>query len=236
MSRQTDTDRFYELMDVLSSSSGGARQLREATRSTGWPPQGVYFFFEQDEFRRNGRPRVVRVGTHALRPMSKATLWKRLSQHRGYVRGRHPGSGNHRGSIFRLHVGAALINRGDVGQVPLAAWLSHEPWPDHREAELRVERAVSDYIGRMHLLWVAVPTRNDGTSDRGLIEANSIALLSVAAGSCELASPGWLGHHAPSSAVGSSGLWNVRHIADEYSPKALDVVKTYVEAHPGQAS
>ena len=211
-------------MEFLSSSSGGPRQLREARSSTGWPRDGVYFFFEPGEFRRNGTPRVVRVGTHGLQSTSKATLWKRLSQHRGRVGGQHPGSGNHRGSIFRKHVGAALINRGDVDQLPLAAWLAQKPIPDYRETELLVERAVSDYIGRMPLLWVAVPTRDDGTSDRGPIEANCIALLSSTLGGLDPASPTWLGKHAPNAAVRSSGLWNVRHIADQYAPRSLDLL------------
>jgi hypothetical protein len=50
---------------------------------------------------------IVRVGTHALETGSQTTLWKRLSQHRGQARS---GSGNHRGSIFRLIVGTALIH------------------------------------------------------------------------------------------------------------------------------
>jgi hypothetical protein len=73
---------------------------------------------------------VVRVGTHALTAASSATLWDRLRQHRGHLGGRDPGSGNHRASVFRRHVGAALIGRD--GQPPglLASWLDrHGPHP-----------------------------------------------------------------------------------------------------------
>jgi hypothetical protein len=227
VSRQNDTDYFYELMDVLSSCSGGPRHLRDVRSSTGWPRHGVYFFFEPGEVRRNESPRVVRVGTHALRSNSKTTLWRRLAQHRGYVGGQKPGGGNHRASIFRLHVGAALINRGDLDQMPLSAWLARRPMPDYREAELLVERAVSDYIGRMPLLWVAVPTREDGTSDRSLIEANSIALLSTTAGGLDA------GKYAANIAVRSSGLWNVNHIADHFAANSLEVLTRYVTAQAG---
>lgn len=75
-----------------------------------WPERGVYFFFEPDE-RRDPDPtsqRVVRIGTHALGARSRTTLWKRLSQHRGTS---NPRGGNHRGSIFRLLSGEALMNR-----------------------------------------------------------------------------------------------------------------------------
>jgi hypothetical protein len=67
----------------------------------------VYFFFEDGEVRADGGLRLVRVGTHALTATSKATLWGRLRQNRGQVGGRSPGGGNHRGSVFRRHVGAA---------------------------------------------------------------------------------------------------------------------------------
>jgi hypothetical protein len=61
-----------------------------------WPKRGVYFFFETGESRSDSGsgPRVVRVGTHALREGSRAKLWTRLSQHQGTIT---TGGGNHRG-------------------------------------------------------------------------------------------------------------------------------------------
>jgi hypothetical protein len=46
------------------------------------------------------------------------------------------------------------------------------------------------------------------------------------------ASAAWLGKHAPHIAVASSGLWNVRHVADQYEPRTLEVLAAYVEAQP----
>ena len=64
-----------------------------------WPQRGVYFFRESSEDRSDtgSDPRIVRVGTHALKDGSGTKLWTRLSQHKG-----HPstGGGNHRGSVF----------------------------------------------------------------------------------------------------------------------------------------
>jgi hypothetical protein len=61
---------------------------------------------------RNGS-KVVRVGTHALKAGSHASLWRRLSQHRGVTATER---GNDRGSIFQLLVGTAIMNRGRVGR------------------------------------------------------------------------------------------------------------------------
>jgi hypothetical protein len=107
--RQAHADQIYRLLHELAQRERGLRRLVDAPAKDGWPRLGVYFFFEDGEVRANGSLRVVRVGTHALTATSKATLWGRLRQHRGQVGGRSPGGGNHRASVFRRHVGAALI-------------------------------------------------------------------------------------------------------------------------------
>ena len=73
------------------------------------------FLFENGEFcarefcaHNKGVSRVVRVGMQALKADSKTTLWGRLSQHQDI---QSTGGGHHRGSIFRLLVGQALICR-----------------------------------------------------------------------------------------------------------------------------
>src|SRR5262245_12149686 len=98
-------NRFYELLLELEIGLGGKRQLRSCTGKMRWPRRGVYFFFEPGEYRSTEESveRVVRVGTHAVGEGSASTLWSRLHTHRGSL----AGGGYHRGSIFRLHVGAA---------------------------------------------------------------------------------------------------------------------------------
>ncbi len=115
MAGRAGPGEFYRLLAELAGLAGGARRLRDC-RAGDCPAGGVYFFFEDGEVRGDGSSRVVRVGTHALTATSKATLWGRLRQHRGHLAGRDPGSGNHRASVFRRHVGAALIQRD--GQPP----------------------------------------------------------------------------------------------------------------------
>jgi hypothetical protein len=226
--RAEDIDRLYRLLSDLERRLGGTRTLDTATGGQAWPSHGVYFCFEPRETRSNGRPRVVRVGTHALTTTSRTTLWQRLSQHRGNLRGSNPGGGNHRASIFRLHVGAALLRRDHAPEALLESWLSKKPQPQWAAAEAEHERNVSRHIGAMPFVWLPVPTKPDGTSERGYLERNSIALLSGA----EPASPDWLGHHAVNPAIRRSGLWNANHVHEQYRLENLDRLEEYLLALP----
>lgn len=228
--RRDALDRLYEQLALLEAAIGGKRTLSECRGAMGWPRRGVYFFFEDGEFREDGVTlRVVRVGTHALRP-SRSTLWGRLSQHRGNVGGSLPGGGNHRGSIFRLHVGTALLGAGDWIDAVAASWGSGSTANRAvRELEYPLEVAVSRRIGAMSFLWVAVDDEPSASSDRGVIEAGAISLLS----NCDRkvidrASDLWLGQSANRAAVRSSGLWNVNHVRDAPTTGFLDTLSGHI--------
>lgn len=137
------------LIDAATSRIGGARTLYDASRDRSAPRRGVYFFLDPAEHRSDGSPRDVRVGTHGLKAASSSTLRQRLSQHRGTI---SSGRGNHRGSIFRLLVGQALIATGAVGPCPswgigsarsTAARLVALPESEIADAECAVESAVT---------------------------------------------------------------------------------------------
>ena len=177
----TDVDDFYALIDQMRRRCGGERRLADCDARTGWPARGVYFFFEPGETRATGEPRIVRIGTHALRGGSSTTLWGRLSQHRGNVGGSNPGGGNHRGSIFRLHVGQCLLARdGDPHGIAKTWGTKPSASKQVRELEGAYETRVSEYIGRMPMLWLPVLDDAGPTSQRAIIEHQSIALLSHA--------------------------------------------------------
>lgn len=89
-----------------------------------------------------------------------------------------------------------------------------------RQAEYPLEQAVTRHIGGMPFLWLAVSDR----VERGLIERNSIGLLSRRSGGVDPASPQWLGLNADNKKVCTSGLWNVNHVEDEYDPLFLDTL------------
>lgn len=164
--RQAHLEEFYQLLAELAASEHGPRRLASCTVRDGWPRHGVYFFFEDGQTRADGSGRVVRVGTHALRPTDKTTLWGRLRQHRGRTGGRNPGGGNHRASVFRRHVGTALIRREHLPAGLLDSWAGSRPVAEWARAEDQLEQEVSFQIGAMPFLWLAVPTRPDGSSSR----------------------------------------------------------------------
>jgi hypothetical protein len=224
--RKADTDEFYRLLDDLARRVGRKRYLRDCNGRSGWPRQGVYFFYEDGENRADGRPRVVRVGTHALTAKGKTTLWGRLRQHRGRLAGRNLGGGNHRASVFRRHVGAALIQRGHSPEELLTSWLDRDRPRNKREIqEAQVEIQVSHYIRAMPFLWLAVPSQRD----RGYIERNSIALLSGRTGGLDPPSVSWLGRSACPAEIRDSGLWNINHTAELYEPEFLQRLAQLVD-------
>jgi hypothetical protein len=214
-------DAFYAALADLERRLGGRLRLETCTRRDVARPRGVYFFFEEGEARTGSGAgdRVVRVGTHGPAAETRSTLWGRLRQHRGTT----AGTGNQRGSIFRRHVGAALMDAGRVAQVD-GWWTGSSATPEQREAEREAERAVSRIIGRMPpFLWLPVDDDAGPGSGRAYVERNAIALLSGrTARAAYPPSAGWLGRHARAAEIRESGLWNVRHVGEAVDPGFVD--------------
>lgn len=227
-SRLADLHRFYELMAELDTRTRGKRLLQDCHGRMDWPQRGVYFFFEDEEMRTHSRneSRVVRIGTHALKSGSRTTLWKRLSQHKGVARS---GGGNHRGSIFRLIVGTALLDRDGLKS---ESWDNRQPTAprEMRLAEQPIEQTVSGVIGAMPFLWLDVGDDAGAESERGIIERGSIALLSNWRNEpIDPSSDSWLGNYCNRERVRKSGLWNSNHVDEAYDPRFLDVLERRVE-------
>ncbi|MCL4677738.1 MAG: hypothetical protein KJ017_03985 [Alphaproteobacteria bacterium] len=226
--RLADLRRFYALLDDLARRTGGPRTLAACSGRMEWPQRGVYFFMEPGEVRQGSGEglRIVRVGTHALKDGSRTTLWKRLAQHKGQALS---GGGNHRGSIFRLLVGAALLADDPAlcatwGQGSNAARTI-------REAEREWESRVSAVIGQMPFFFLPVGDDSGPQSLRGIIERNAIALLSNAGKTpLDPASTGWLGFRCPRDRVRSSHLWNQNHVDETYDLAFLETLESLIRA------
>lgn len=232
-SRLAHMDRFYALLArVTASNAGACRKLVEQTQASVRHERGIYFFFEEGEMRMTSpfENRVVRIGTHAVSEGSKATLWNRLRTHRGGGNG----LGNHRGSIFRLHVGESLIRRGELESIFTTWGKGQSASAEVRSGEEEIELAVSQHIGEMSVSWVEVADAASADSDRAFLERNFIALLAGHTGPLDLPSANWLGRWSGREAVSHSGLWNVNHVYESFDPIALDVFEHYVEVAEGR--
>lgn len=233
MSRLSDLRQFYRLIERLVEGSGVGTVAQMARQA---PDRGVYFFFEPGEERREsgGGQRVVRVGTHALSVGSRSTLRQRLNQHQGTGSGR----GNHRGSIFRLLVGQAILARNP--QITCASWgikggagkAALELGSDRaslKATEDPIEQRVSSYIGSMTVALISVSDEAGPDSLRTTIERNSIALLSNhGRAALDAPSSNWLGRHSNRPLVQSSGLWNQRHVEEKYDPQFLEQLEELI--------
>jgi len=230
MSRIEDVKTFYRHLDSLRDICGGYRTLADCHGKMSWPQRGVYFFFEPGEERTESGSglRVVRIGTHAVSTRSSTTLWHRLSQHRGVM---NTGGGNHRGSIFRQHVGCALAARDS--SLTCETWLDDKVSAEIRRQELFLESQVSEFIRTMPFLWINVEDAPSKTSNRGYLERNTIALLSnyglIEQYRIDAPSSNWLGQWSQKEDIRSSGLWNVNHIKEKYEPSFLPLLEQYIQ-------
>jgi len=226
MSRPDDIDRFYDLLGGLEERVGGTQCLDDCTGYMDWPERGIYVFFAPDERRAEGpERRVTRIGTHAVSSGSGTTLWNRLRNHRGSLRGSYPDGGNHRGSVFRERVGEALIEREGLDN-RFPEWANGQSASSEiREQEHSHEQQVSEYIRRLPFLWVRVDDEPGPNSLRAYLERNSIALLSnYGRSSVDPRSPDWLGRESPCKKIRESGLWNINHVDEEYDSQFMDVL------------
>jgi hypothetical protein len=174
----------------------GLNRLQWDCLKSDLPSDGIYFFFEKGEqVNLRGRlvERIVRVGTHR----GDGNFPGRIRQHYGHMKKL---GGNKNGSVFRRHVGGALLRREAEGHPKLITWV-----PQGGQSDPVVESQVSEWM-RQNLSFscVRVPTKDGRLS----LESGLIALL--AQQPLSPPSEGWLGRHAVSTTIQTTGLWNTQ--------------------------
>ena len=231
--RLSDLIRFYQALSQLENALGGKKRLRECHGKMLWPQRGLYFFFEEGERRSDSGKglRVTRVGTHAVSVGSKATLWKRLAQHKGSTKS---GGGNHRGSVFRSLIGEALLKRDEKNN--MGTWGGRSASKEIRTSEHAIECEISNYLGNMPFLWLEVEDEPSPMSRRCYLERNLIALLSnfgkSAAETLDATSENWLGFYSGQERVIKSGLWNQYYVDQAHEPTFLEILEQLVHDNP----
>lgn len=224
--RTSDLIRFYRLIAKIEARIGERATPRRLRQPDSVPRAGVYFFMEPGETRSDSGqgPRIVRVGTHGLKLGSKASLRTRLFQHKGSV---GSGGGNHRGSIFRLLIGATLPGSAAEGSL----WgQGSTAAGEIRRFEAPLEEDVSKIIRQMPFVWLSVDDAAHPDSARGVIERGAISLLSnYKKPQLDPPSHGWRGRQSDREKLRVSGLWNNRHVDEAYDPAFLDTMNSFAE-------
>lgn len=179
------------------------------------PEKGVYLFINPTEpsiDKNSGR--IVRIGTHAVSEGSKATLRNRLTNHRGTLNG----LGNHRGSIFRLHVGNAILQRENLFHEFPQWGLGQNASKGVRDSEQNLEQLVSTYLSKLEVAIIKAEDKASKNSVRAKVETQLISLFTEDFGSVDRASPNWLGSHSKLEKINTTGLWNLRDVGGRYYP------------------
>ena len=156
------------------------------------PTNGIYFFYEDGELladEHKGEMRIVRVGTHRV----DGRFRDRINNHY---------KGNKNSSIFRKHLGGALIRKRNLDDNLLKQWLRQDT-PTFRE----IENEVSNIL-KKHFRFKCIAVEN--SNERLALEEQLIATLSRCP-KC-LPSEYWLGRYAENELIRESGLWNTQHI------------------------
>ena len=177
-------NKFYELINKLEKFES----IDEFLKSEQKYSKGVYFFFDPAEKINNGYNRIIRVVSHGLSGKSNSTLKGRLRQHKGFLNG----GGNRRVSVFRRHVGNAIIKK--------------ENFDENQVRDEVLEKMISDYINSLPL---AVLLFEDDADKRRIFEKNSIRILSNCS---ENFNKDWLGSFSIDEKISKSGLWNIQHV------------------------
>lgn len=212
---------FYGIVEHMNATSA-ILPLREALQNP-LPDQGVYFFFDPTEETHFSTQlgRLVRVGTHAVSAGSRATLRDRLRAHLGTS----DGYGNHRSSVFRLHVGEAIIRRDGLRK-RFPQWGNGQSSPVLvRERERPLEKKVSDVISKLYVASVKVADRAAKMSARSALERLTIALFTENYQPVESPSPQWLGRHSAHDVISKTGLWNLREVGSKADFKVIETIR-----------
>jgi len=156
------------------------------------PLNGIYFFYEEGEKIQIGsqvKDRIVRVGTHREQDRFPDRIFNHYN-------------GNKNSSVFRKHLGGAIIRRKNPADSRLERWLKQDA-PTFDDVEVLVNAQIREQFSFRCI-------RVDNKEERLDLEKRLIATLSR----CSQCKPSenWLGKFAASRKIQVSGLWNDQYV------------------------
>jgi hypothetical protein len=236
--RPTELQRLYEETETLRQRIDGPYYLSDVSADGNWPDRGIYIFFDPntDFSSPSDQWCISRIGTVGDCKGSSATLWERLRAHRGTKRGQYQNGGNHRGSVFRRHVGEALIRQDNLENEYPHWGVPHRSLSDDidtqtlRKGEHPLEQQVSHYIRSLPFLWIDVPGEPGPDCERAMLEKNLIGLVAHGRKTVPgLIRNDWLGRSAAEASITRTGLWNLDHTAGLFDRNVIDDFREYVQ-------
>ena len=156
------------------------------------PSNGIYFFYETTEkCKINGKiiDRIVRVGTHDADNRLRDRIYNHYNS-------------NKNSSVFRKHVGSAIIKE-DKRNVDVDKWMT-QGTPTNKDVEKRITETFKNKFK-----FRCVPVNSE--QERHYLEGRLIATLSF----LKHHSDHWLGRFAKRKYIQESGLWNVDYVFDK---------------------
>ncbi len=154
------------------------------------PSNGVYLIYEEGEFF-EGAPRIVRVGSHP----TQRGLPRRLRTHR---------SGSKNSSVFRKHLGSALMRKQRYPDEHITLWMRSKTrgWP-------HIEQAITAVLQQCFTFSCV---HIEGAAERMQSERHLIASLTSLEDTP--ASQQWLGRLAWRPVIPACGMWNSQYVRD----------------------
>ncbi len=185
------------------------------------PDNGIYFVYETGEIWGHGGDtrRIVRIGTHR-----EGNFRSRIAEHFLLNESRMnfdaTKSPPHDRSIFRKHIGRALLNRGHDPYLSVfnIDFMKRQVLREHGHLrdiakEKRIEAEVTRILReQFSFRFVVLEGQAERMGSEGL-EARLIGTLAHCS-SCRPSSD-WLGQYSPVEKVRQSGLWLVQHLSDQ---------------------
>lgn len=196
------------------------------------PINGIYFFYEEGERcgHQAAKPRIVRVGTHR-----DGNFRSRIAEHfllnPHKMEFTHDQPAPHDRSIFRKHIGRALLNKAQdpylsVWEVDFTTRMTRDAKRHLRDIsrEVAIETAVTQILRqKFSFKFIEVADQANRMGSQGLERA----LIGTLA-SCPRCGPsdGWLGRYSPKLKIRESGLWLIQHLgASPLSPAQMDLIR-----------
>lgn len=205
----------------------------------GLPLNGIYFFYEEGEVVKNSEnsKRIVRIGTH-----KGDNFRNRISEHylfnekKMLFNAMQPAPKDR--SIFRKHIGRALLNEDkdnrdylDVWDIDFLKRIKREKFGYRRDIdkEKKLEEKITRILRNLFSFrFIIIKDQNDRMGSKGLEKA---LIGTVANCSHCYASSEWLGRHSPKKKIRDSGLWQIQHLkADGLTDDQQHIIEVAIEA------